>query len=313
LGGAKDQLVQANAPKVCFGSIPSTVGSGMSLKDSVRIAAQRFASYLAEPTISQVRKDLERLTWLKDDEDCHPLRICGRRHFSQNDEDGILLEILRRLDIFDARSFLEFGVGDGTENNTIILLAKKWRGAWVGGESLAFDVPREASRLVFLKSWITKDNAADLAEEALAQSGIDLSSVSVVCVDLDGNDGSIVRSLLQRGASPEIFVVEYNAKFPPSVEFEMPYDESHTWRPGFDFFGVSLLSWVKTFEPAGYSLVACNRNGVNAFFVKTSAMERFADVPKAIEGHYRPGTYLECPASGHRTDARTVALLAAMK
>ena len=299
--------------KVCFGSLVSTVDNGMSLKSRVRNAAQRFAGYLAEPSTSQIRKDLERLTWARNDEDRHPLRICGRRHFSQNDEDGILLEILRRLDIVDARSFIEFGVGDGTENNTIILLSKKWRGAWIGVENLAFDVPREPSRLVFLKRWITKDNAAALAEEALARLGLGLSNVSVVCVDLDGNDASIVRSVIQHGASPDVFIVEYNAKFPPGVEFEMPYDESHTWRPGYDFFGVSLSSWVKTFEPAGYSLVSCNSNGVNAFFVKTAAMERFADVPKTIEGHYRPGTYLECPASGHRTDARTVALLTTMK
>jgi hypothetical protein len=121
------------------------VDNGMPLKSRLRNAAQRFASYLSEPSILQIRKDLERLTWLINDEDRHPLRIRGRRHFSQNDEDGILLEILRRLDIVDPRSFIEFGVGDGTENNTIILLAKKWRGAWVGGENLAFDVPPEAS------------------------------------------------------------------------------------------------------------------------------------------------------------------------
>jgi hypothetical protein len=107
----------------------------MPLKRRVRNAAQKFASYLAEPSTTEIRKYLECLTWLRNDEDSHLLRICGRRHFSQNDEDGILLEILRRLDIVDARSFIEFGVGDGTENNTIILLAKKWSGAWVGGRA----------------------------------------------------------------------------------------------------------------------------------------------------------------------------------
>jgi hypothetical protein len=52
----------------------------------------------------------------------NPLNKCGRKYFSQADEDGITLEILRRI---DARSgtFAEIGVGNGLENNTLILLA----------------------------------------------------------------------------------------------------------------------------------------------------------------------------------------------
>lgn len=42
--------------------------------------------------------------------------------YSQSDEDGITLAIVRRLDI--ARGvFAELGVGDGVENNTLVFLA----------------------------------------------------------------------------------------------------------------------------------------------------------------------------------------------
>jgi hypothetical protein len=91
----------------------------------------------------------------------NPLLAGDRPHFSQNDEDGILLEILRRIEITQPLAFLEFGVGDGTENNTIILLALGWRGVWVGGQSLSFQVPIDSNRLVFLQRWITRDNAAE--------------------------------------------------------------------------------------------------------------------------------------------------------
>src|SRR5216117_3899221 len=61
----------------------------------------------------------------------NPLLKLGRKYFSQNDEDGILLEILRRLGI-DNGVFVELGVGTGLENNTLILLMSGWQGVWLG-------------------------------------------------------------------------------------------------------------------------------------------------------------------------------------
>ena len=47
--------------------------------------------------------------------------------FSQSDEDGITIEILKRLKMGKG-FFLELGVGDGTENNSLLLLAMGWKG-----------------------------------------------------------------------------------------------------------------------------------------------------------------------------------------
>jgi hypothetical protein len=52
---------------------------------------------------------------------------------------------------------LEFGVGDGTENNTLILLSIGWRGVWVGGENLAFDPDVNPKRLFYKKEWVSHD------------------------------------------------------------------------------------------------------------------------------------------------------------
>ena len=57
----------------------------------------------------------------------NPLNRFGAKYFSQTDEDGITLEIIRRLGI-TAGTFAELGVGNGIENNTLILLASGWRG-----------------------------------------------------------------------------------------------------------------------------------------------------------------------------------------
>ena len=268
---------------------------------------QNIILVLFEPITKQLLSDINRLRWELEranlpDRDVaitNPLTACGRRFFSQNDEDGILLEILRRLEISGSNVFLEFGVGNGTECNTIILLALGWRGLWVGGESLSFDLPEE-SRLRFLNRWITRENAAQLAHEGLAALNAEVGDVRVASVDIDSNDGTIVRALLAGGVLPDVFVVEYNAKFPPGVEFEMPYDEGHVWE-GDDYQGVSLQSWIGIFTSMQYSLVACNENGTNAFFVKTDSMHLFADVPKNMDQIYRIGHYGRYEQSGHRT------------
>ena len=58
----------------------------------------------------------------------NPLNKFGKKCFSQSDCDGITIEILRRLNIINKGTFIEYGVGDGLENNTLILKALGWKG-----------------------------------------------------------------------------------------------------------------------------------------------------------------------------------------
>jgi hypothetical protein len=281
----------------------------MSLKRWLARRAQAAAYYLLQPVIAPIIHEIsrahlpERETVVK-----NPIQRCGRRFFSQNDEDGILLEILRRLQRGERGCFLEFGVGAGTECNTIILLALGWRGAWIGDEALSFDLP-EQSRLAYSRTWITRENAADLAKETLVRVKAQPADVGVISVDIDGNDGAIVRTLLANEFTPDVFVVEYNAKFPPPVEFEMPYNAHSVWSGG-DHQGVSLQRWVSILAPAGYKLVACNDNGINAFFVRDTFRQEFSDVPAAIDDIYRIGHYRLYPRSGHETMPATIRVLA---
>ena len=135
-----------------------------SLKRWLREKLQKLIFVPFEPLMKRLLWELERANLSdRDVAVANPLTTCGRRFFSQNDEDGILLEILRRLEISGPSVFLEFGVDDGTECNTIILLAFGWRGVWVSGGTLAFHLPKEKARLKFVRRWITRENAAPSA------------------------------------------------------------------------------------------------------------------------------------------------------
>ncbi|MGH8764184.1 MAG: hypothetical protein ACRET8_00550 [Burkholderiales bacterium] len=231
----------------------------------------------------------------------NPLLGFGRKYFSQNEEDGILLEICRRIGL-ERGAFTELGVGDGLENNTLILLMHGWEGVWIGGEKLAFEVPA-AGPLFFIEAWITRENCADLVSHGLSSIGCDVPQV--MSVDLDGNDLYVLEALLGMGLRPDVVVAEYNAKFPPPVRWSVAYDPGLEW-DGSDYVGASLQSIVDMLEKYGYRLVACNVTGANAFFVRDVHVPNFADVPEQIEELYMEADYNWFVHRGYAASPRTI-------
>jgi hypothetical protein len=240
----------------------------------------------------------------------NPLLRYGGKVYSQNDEDGITFEILRRLGLRSG-VFAEFGVGNGVENNTLALAAAGWSGYWVGGDDLAFDTnPDRAERLNFhfQKAWITRSNVALCRAEGLR--AIRRDSCDLISLDLDGNDYHIVEELLSVGAAPKLFIVEYNGRFLPPIEFKIDYDDDHKW-VGDDYFGASLASFAELFRRHHYFLGCCNITGTNAFFIRDEYRPRFSDVPTEIERLFASPKYFlsGLDVSGHPASRRTIELI----
>jgi len=256
---------------------------------------------------------LQSLTQLKDlmlhfqttqlqDSHPNPLNAYGKKCFSQADEDGITIEIIRRLGL-SVGTFAEFGVGDGLQNNTLILTALGWSGFWVGGEDLAFDYSK-ATKFHYIKNWITLDNIIDLTN--LALQSLSIENVDVLSLDLDGNDIFLVDRLLSSGLIPKLCVVEYNAKFIPPAKFQITYDPDHHWS-GDDYFGAALTNFVEMFERHGYKLICCNSHtGANAFFIKKDFDYLFNDVPNNISDIYVQPRYHLYTNYGHPQSRKVV-------
>jgi len=237
----------------------------------------------------------------KRDAAANPLLKAGAKYFSQNDEDGILLEILRRIGR-DKGVFVELGVGNGLENNTLILLLGGWRGVWVDAQPLAFNVPR-GGPLAFQQAWVSRENCASLVAHGLQSVGG--AGANVLSVDIDGNDLHVTRALLEAGHSPDVVIVEYNGKFPPPMRWSVQYDPDLRW-DGNDYQGASLQSFVDLLGAHQYRLVACNITGVNAFFVRNALADRFADVPAAVDALFMRPDYNWFVGCGHATSPLTV-------
>ena len=227
----------------------------------------------------------------------------GKTCFSQCDEDGLTLAIIERIGITDG-TYCEFGVGNGLQNNTLILAALGWRGFWVGGEELAFDPDPHNSRFRFFKEWITAENIVSLHTNGLRALGA--GAVDILSLDLDGNDIHFMRRLMEADIRPKVIIVEYNGKFPPPIRFEIDYDPNHVWGQG-DYYGVSLQSYADLLEAYGYFCVCCNAgSGVNAFFVQSQYRDRFPEIPARLSDIYVE-PFMGFPSHvGHALDLRTI-------
>jgi hypothetical protein len=233
----------------------------------------------------------------------NPLARFGAKHFSQGDEDGVMLEILRRIGVKNG-AFAELGVGNGLENNTLILLAAAWRGFWIGGQPLAFNHTANPQRFRFYQGWVDLESILPLVRGGMTEMGLDC--LDVLSLDLDGNDYYFARQLLEHDITPKVFVLEYNAKFPPPIKWTIEYDSRHVW-DGTDYFGASLTLFCELLEQHSYGLVCCNGGtGANAFFVRNEYSEAFTDVPNDIQDVFVGPRYNLFQSHGHLPSPKTV-------
>lgn len=222
----------------------------------------------------------------------------GAQYWSQNYEDGMITEIFRRVGP-GTKTFLEIGVGDGSENNTTALLSAGWSGYWIEGSKTCCDsisvrlktMPGLASRLKVRPAFVSAKNIPGLLRELGVPTEIDLFSL-----DIDLNTYHIWAALKE--FRPRVVVVEYNAGFPPDQVWIHPYEPDQVW-DGTQDQGASLKAYELLGRKFGYNLVGCDLMGVNAFFVRDDlAADKFA-APFTAENHYEPPRYYLWHRLGH--------------
>jgi hypothetical protein len=198
--------------------------------------------------------------------------LWGHHAYSQNEEDGILQEILRRVGITN-RTFIEIGVGNGLENNTLFWLKQQWQGAWIeaAGDSVAyirkaFAEPLSRGQLHLRQALVSCENVDAL----IATTPFNGGEIDLLSIDIDGNDCYVFDRM--RAVNPRVVAIEYNALFPPPARWRLPYDPGFV-ADGSERFGSSLETINETFERRGYSLVGCNITGSNAFFVRHDLLD----------------------------------------
>jgi hypothetical protein len=191
--------------------------------------------------------------------------------FSQNKEAEHLQRIFSSIGV-RTRYFVEFGFG-ARQNNTLHF-ALKYRAS-----GLYMDASRKqclAAKLFWAfvpwkvrvkQTWIDRANVDSLISEERT------GEIDLLSLDVDGNDYWLWQAI--QCVSPRVIVVEYNASFGAERAVTVPYDplfDRHKKHPTGFYHGMSLQAAAKLGYSKGYSLVQCDEDGVNAFFVRDNEL-----------------------------------------
>jgi hypothetical protein len=194
----------------------------------------------------------------------------GFRTFSQFDEDGILLYLFSVIGTTN-RQAIEMAAGVGYESNTANLIINHNFSALLfeGNQEIAaqckqfytchrdtlWNVPVEVDT-----TWLNAENVNQVIGAHGFSGEIDLLSL-----DLDGMDYWLLESLSI--VQPRVIVLEYNGIFAADVTLAAAYEPDYVYQKG-RANGASLAAFNKLCKKKGYRLIGCNRNCLNAFYVK---------------------------------------------
>jgi glycosyltransferase involved in cell wall biosynthesis/ribosome modulation factor len=202
----------------------------------------------------------------------------GYKVNSQFDEDGIIQYLLNWIKIPN-KIFVEFGVENYSEANTRLLLEKdNWSGLVIDSCKEHIDQIKASEiywryNLQAVCAFITRENINML----ILNMGIS-GDIGLLSVDIDGIDYWVWEAI--EVISPRIVICEYNAIFGYESKVTVPYD------PKFDrakkhysylYAGASLSALAELGKKKGYSLVASNSAGNNAFFVRCDCMDNLKE------------------------------------
>jgi len=204
-----------------------------------------------------------------------PLRAFARNVHSQNGEDGIIEEILKRLSRTSPVDnwCVEFGAWDGMHlSNTYNLInAKGYRAVLIEADknkfrSLCQNIPRQDVYKVCQFVGLEGDATLD---RILGATPIP-ADFDLLSIDIDGCDYFVFDSLQQY--RPKIVCIEYNPTIPNEIEFVQPKD--FKIKQGASAKALTLLAARK-----GYSLVAVTLT--NLIFLREELHDLVAGPQKA--------------------------------
>ena len=193
----------------------------------------------------------------------HALEARRFRLRSQNEEDGIVLALLRAAGV-SGRRFVEIGSGGSGGNSAVLAYELGWSGLMVDASGSAVRAARTLfaakPSVVIERKTVTPDNFDKIVTTCGFAGEVDFLSI-----DVDSIDYWLLDALT--AVTARVLVMEYNALFGPERAVTMPNVPRPDGAPK-GYFGASLAGLAKCARRKGYRLVLCEDAGINAFFVR---------------------------------------------
>lgn len=168
--------------------------------------------------------------------------------YSQNGEDGILAEMINRLNIENIGWVCEFGAWDGKHlSNTFALAEKGWKAVYIEGDPKKYpdllDTARSHDNIIPIQEFVTRGGLDSILEKTAIPYDFTLLSIDIDSYDLEVWEGL-------KNYKPIVVVIEINSSIPPGVMHR------HSDQKG----GNSFSSTVEVGKSKGYDLVCHTGN-----------------------------------------------------
>tara|TARA_A100001011_G_scaffold390132_1_gene472940 strand:- start:817 stop:1611 length:795 start_codon:yes stop_codon:yes gene_type:complete len=190
---------------------------------------------------------------------------------SQNNEDGIIDYIFSKIP--NDKYFIEIGFGY-YECNSLNLIKNGWRGKLIDidlDETVALKSNLKKhfpeSKIQVINTKVTKNNINELIMKEGLNNKIDFFSL-----DIDSNDYWVLQSMDLSNVN--VLCCEYNNWLGKNQKLTIPYDENFKFNDD-GIWGVSILALNDLLNLKGFSLIAVESSGTNAFFVKNNLAKNF--------------------------------------
>jgi hypothetical protein len=197
--------------------------------------------------------------------------------FSNRNEDGIVLQLVNALKIEDG-FFVDIGSNDCINSNCANLVFNlNWSGVFIDADEKLLQIGKrnytffnKKEKVKFVQSFVTKENINVLVKENIGNREIDF-----VSIDIDGNDYEIWKAF---DLNPKLVVVENKIEY-GGYDIVVPVSNNFSA----DEWGASIHSFTKLSEAKGYTLVASNNAGFNAFYVRNDLIQKYQLQPLLLQ------------------------------
>ncbi len=201
--------------------------------------------------------------------------------YSQNGEDGIVEEILKRLNIHhqstdsQKRWCVEFGAWDGKMySNTFALVERKnWQAIYIEGDLEKFIDLKKTSlahpNIIPICAFVSYEKESKFSLDNILQKYNIPKDFDILSIDIDSYDLDIWQSFTNY--YPKIVIIEINSAFLPGFLF---------YHNPPNISGNSFSSTLKVAEKKGYTLISHTGNMI---FIKSCLFEKLKLDKKIID------------------------------
>ena len=180
-----------------------------------------------------------------------------KNFYSQNGEDGIIFEILKRLKLKSKNNWCcEFGAWDGIHGSNTFNLVKNYNfnAVYIEGDKKKYldllNTGKKFKKIIPFNKFVTyKKNSPKSLDKILQKTNI-IKNFDVLSIDIDSFDLAVWKSL--KKYRPKIVIIEINSGIPPGVR------QMH----GNGKIGNSFTSTVELAKKKNYQLVCHTGNCV---------------------------------------------------